>query len=419
MLKNYIMVAWKVFLRRKFFTFVNLFGISITLTVVMLALTLLNGYIYPSGPEKNASNFVTFERLTLTNDDHSNTNSGRPGFRFLNNNINLLKLPELVSYATVVQHTNTFKENKKFSYKTRYTDANYWKVLDFNFIQGRPFNDEEIERGDMAVVIDLNTALSHFKDAASALGKNLMLGEQQFTIIGIVDNVSAIENIAFANAWLPYTTMTSTAYQLHEMDNWLAILYHSDSNKITAIQQEFVDQLKNNLQISRRHDYSEAYAGAYTKLEAVASDMFAGTYEYEYKSGVGILITLLTVFTLVFMTLPSINMININISRIYERASEIGVRKAFGASSNQLISQFVIENMLLTLIGGLVAMTLTYLIIQAIELSGILPFLDIAFNFRFFAWGLLAIVVMSLLSGTYPAIKMSRLNPALSLKGGN
>ena len=50
--------------------------------------------------------------------------------------------------------------------------------------------------------------------------------------------------------------------------------------------------------------------------------------------------------------IPTVNLVNINISRIMERASEIGVRKAFGAPARTLVGQFLVENVLLTLVGG-------------------------------------------------------------------
>ena len=61
---------------------------------------------------------------------------------------------------------------------------------------------------------------------------------------------------------------------------------------------------------------------------------------------------LLAALALLFMLLPAVNLVNLNLSRILERASEIGVRKAFGASSRTLVGQFVVENLVLTLLGG-------------------------------------------------------------------
>src|SRR4029079_2215998 len=64
------------------------------------------------------------------------------------------------------------------------------------------------------------------------------------------------------------------------------------------------------------------------------------------------LAALMALAALLFMLLPTVNLVNLNVSRILERASEIGVRKAFGASSRALVGQFVTENLLLTLVGG-------------------------------------------------------------------
>ena len=62
---------------------------------------------------------------------------------------------------------------------------------------------------------------------------------------------------------------------------------------------------------------------------------------------------------LLFMLLPAVNLVNLNVSRIMERASEIGVRKSFGASSLVLVGQFLVENLALTLIGGAIGLLLS------------------------------------------------------------
>ena len=72
-----------------------------------------------------------------------------------------------------------------------------------------------------------------------------------------------------------------------------------------------------------------------------------------------------------FMALPTLNLVNINLSRILERSSEIGVRKAFGASSRTLVGQFVMENVILTLVGGALALVLSWITLTA--RSGIAP----------------------------------------------
>jgi putative ABC transport system permease protein len=68
---------------------------------------------------------------------------------------------------------------------------------------------------------------------------------------------------------------------------------------------------------------------------------------------------LLQLFALFVMLLPTLNLVNVNITRIMERSSEIGVRKAFGASSRTLVYQFIVENLILTFLGGFIGMVLS------------------------------------------------------------
>jgi putative ABC transport system permease protein len=119
-----------------------------------------------------------------------------------------------------------------------------------------------------------------------------------------------------------------------------------------------------------------------------------------------------------FMLLPAINLINLNVSRIMERASEIGVRKAFGASSWMLVGQFIVENVFLTLIGGMIGFVLSQLVLRSITNSGLIPYADLNLNYRIFIYGLLTAIFFGLFSGVYPAWKMSRLHPVEALRGG-
>ena len=95
----------------------------------------------------------------------------------------------------------------------------------------------------------------------------------------------------------------------------------------------------------------------------------------------------LTFAACLFMLLPAVNLINLNTSRIMERASEIGVRKAFGASSRTLVGQFVVENLVLTLVGALIALLVAALVLQAINGSGMIQAAQLHLNYRIFGWG--------------------------------
>jgi putative ABC transport system permease protein len=120
---------------------------------------------------------------------------------------------------------------------------------------------------------------------------------------------------------------------------------------------------------------------------------------------------------LVFMLLPALNLVNLNTGRTMERRAEIGVRKAFGATSVQLAAQLVIENILLCLAGGLVGLAATAGVLWWLEHAGLIPYLKVEMDLAVFGYGLLTATVFGLLSGVIPAWKMSRLDPVHALKG--
>jgi putative ABC transport system permease protein len=130
------------------------------------------------------------------------------------------------------------------------------------------------------------------------------------------------------------------------------------------------------------------------------------------------LVILLVVLGLLFALLPTVNLVNLNVSRIMERASEIGVRRAFGARSSTLVVQFVVENVLLTLVGALIALLLSALVLRTLNISGTLTE-HVGVNLTVFGWGVLLAVMFGVISGVYPAWRMSRLRPVQALKGAD
>ena len=91
------------------------------------------------------------------------------------------------------------------------------------------------------------------------------------------------------------------------------------------------------------------------------------------ESGAEQVMAWIIVLMFLFMLLPALNLVNLNLGRMMERSAEIGVRKAFGASTMELVKQFLIENVVLSLLGCLVALLLTQGFLMWVNHTGFLP----------------------------------------------
>ncbi len=114
--------------------------------------------------------------------------------------------------------------------------------------------------------------------------------------------------------------------------------------------------------------------------------------------------------------MPAINLVNVNVSRIMESASEIGVRKAFGAPSKTLLWQFIVENIFITFIGGIFALILSFLTIKFINSSGWIAYADLTINFTVFAVSVLVALFLVFYRAYLPAFRMSKLKIVDALK---
>ena len=185
---------------------------------------------------------------------------------------------------------------------------------------------------------------------------------------------------------------------------------------MAAIHEEFNSRLL-RVELPDPKQYQTIVAPFETRFEAFARMMPTGDRKNPERQ-VWKLVGFLTALALLFVLIPTVNLVNINVSRIMERASEIGVRKAFGAPGRTLVGQFLIENILLTLVGGLVGFALSMILLRALEGSGVFTYARFTLNPRVFAWGMVLAALFGLISGVYPAWRMSRLNPVDALKGG-
>lgn len=430
MLKNYLLLAFKVLARNKFYTCVSLLSISITLMVLVLVTSLIDSFVHPRGPERNSERFVVVNRIgiTQTNDNGSRRRSfGAPGYRFIENAVLPLETPELTSVFTgsargrfTATAAVSFVDDVRIESVVRRTDANYWKILQFDFLEGRPFTQQEHELGAYVAVIS-ETTRERFFPGGSAVGMRVTFDKVTYEVIGVVKDVSPLQTFAIADAWLPLFATTSTQFRNEDVGDFMVLMLARNPADIPRIKEEYQVAVRNFTPMPRASLVPgrpvEVDSSALTRSELYIRAFRDRPGRVEDPHGGAILLMQLGCAMLAFLLLPVMNLVNINASRILDRASEIGVRRSFGASRGHLLRQFVIENLVVTLLGGLLAFGLVLLAFALLGTSGLLRGVVFEFNLRVFGFGFLYILLFALLSSAWPAWKMSRLDPVHALKG--
>lgn len=419
MLRNYLKISIAVLLRRKFLTFVNLFGAVLTLTVLVVAFAIFESTVSPAGAQHRQNHILTISRTVLTGP--RGTMISGPGRPFFDDYIATLQTPDKISYATRPIATTSYLEGRKVTSRLRRTDAAYWQILDFELLDGRLLSADDIDQGRFVAVINQATADTFFP-GQSAIGKTIAAGSESFEVVGVVANEPTTSQLAYADIWVPLTTAVTGK------DDWIgngiAMLYVDDPARLRAVRDEYTHAVDGFVYTPDPSQFERAISPASTSLEMLASEIIGDVFrasrapdiESFAKSMVARFMGLAAGAMLLFMTLPAINMANLNIGRMLERASEIGLRKAAGASRGVLAGQFIFENVVLCVLGGLLAFAVAPLVLHMLN-ENVFTYGQLRLNVPVFLAGFAFVLIFGVLSGAYPAWKMARLEPAAALRG--
>lgn len=418
MLRNYLLLAWKVLLRRKFFTFISLVGISLTLATLLVVTALIDYHAHPPKPYSKQSRMLFVKGMMAKGKDNTNISEAHYGFH----DKYVRPLPGMEKFS--IQSETTFiayPQGHQEILTARLVDGAFWEIYDFEFLEGNAFTEDDNAQSRLVAVVSEETQQRFFGNE-SAVGKSIALGDKTYRVIGVVRNV-AETMFASGDVWIPVNinlTADAKADIMGGMSGgYSSTILAKNEADVRLIQQEFQTMLPRvQFQTSQ---FDRMIGAAETQFEVITQMMFgldSNDEEYGQRDRTARAVLILIIAALVFMMLPAINLVNVNVSRIIERASEIGVRKAFGASAGTLVGQFVVENLVLTVIGGAIGIVLAEAILRTITASGLIAHAVFHINARVALYALGMAVVFGLLSGVLPAWKMSRLPIVESLKGG-
>ncbi len=278
-------------------------------------------------------------------------------------------------------------------------DDQYLKTNDVQLNAGRNFSDREIQSGSYVCILGEGVAKKLFKNkASSAVNREVTLGSLKCRVVGILGSKGAS---MFNNTDNSVLIPLNTARQVYGGDNayLITVLVNNVHMKAFAAEEaEGLFRTIRKLRLGTESNFSIA------QNADLANMMIENTEKVQVTAIVICIITLLN---------SVIGLMNIMLESVAERTREIGVNKALGARSSYIRSQFLTEAVMISLMGGaagiVAGLVLGNLFGMLFKVGFVVPWLWIGTGV-----GLCALV--GVISGIYPAIKASKLNPINALR---
>jgi ABC-type antimicrobial peptide transport system permease subunit len=409
MLKNYLKIALRNFWRNKSFSFINVFGLALGMACSLLILLWVQDEKAVDGFFKNSDRiFSIYERQYY--DKKIEAFHGTPGI--LADEIKKV-IPE-IQYASPMAWNgfSTFEAgNKIMKEEGNQAGADFFKIFSYKLLQGNPATALNTP---LSIAISRKMAEDFFDSPQSAMGKTIRYENQKdFKVTAVFENISrqSSRKFDFLLNWEAFLERNSWAKDWGNNGPMTLIMLRQNANadavdkKIT----KFLDNYNKDQSAAFRIElgiqrYDEMYLHSLFKNGKLAG----GRIEY---------VRLFSIVAIFILLIACINFMNLTTARSVKRAREIGIRKVVGAIRTVLMRQFIGEAVLLSLIAVIIALALVRLILPSFNtITG--KQIDLPINDGTF-WISLATLtfITGLISGSYPAIFLSSLNPIRVLKG--
>ncbi len=312
------------------------------------------------------------------------------------------KFPALVSLSANLSSVSTIvygslKTNPNISITG--ADEGYLSVNDYKLTAGRNFSVNEVESGAYVCIIGDGVANKLFKQKAKdAIGKSIMVGSNRCTVIGVLESKGAS---MFMNSDNNVLLPLNTGRQLFGGDNSYVINVFVDD---VHMKEFATEEAEGVFRVIRKTPLGDANDFNISQNNDLVNMVMENTI---YIQAAAIAICIITLLNSV------IGLMNIMLESVSERTREIGVSKALGARSSYIRSQFLTEAVIISVLGGGVGVIMGLLLGNLVgfifKVGFVVPWLWIAV-------GVLLCAIVGIVSGLYPAIKASKLNPITALR---
>ncbi|MBR3326817.1 MAG: ABC transporter permease [Atopobiaceae bacterium] len=286
----------------------------------------------------------------------------------------------------------------------------YFKATGTKFLQGRAISEVEEAKGAMVVVLEQPSIRLLFGDPnAEVVGQTVRMGNNDYTIVGVVEAAGASIDSESASGFVPFSTLSTRVTGSQAVDTIMG--FAREDSDMDTIVTKTTNYLGNafNIPEDEREDSIWVYSMK-SMIDSVNATM----------SSFSILMTTVASISLL---VGGIGIMNMMLTNVTERIREIGLRKALGARRFDITRQFMLESVCLCLIGGLIGVVLGY--VGSFALTGLVadafmgeesgtevrPIIDAGTV----VMATTICLVTGIVFGWYPARRAARLDPVESL----
>ena len=365
MKNQFLRQAWTMMKQHRLFTGMYLIGTAVSIALAMTLFIIFYIKLGPVYPEynrrrmvvvENASQKIEHKCCTMT----QRSNISRSFAKLIQDEAKSIERMALQSRGKckVVNPDN----NKQKSEYINNVNSVFWQVFNYKFVEGHPFGEQQSESVERVIVISTTLAQELYADT-KVVGRTIIFDGVDYKITAVVEPASGCTPITEGNLWKPIFWRSDDN---EFVGPYKAYIIGDDTEKIKAeiddVFNRYVQaQPKDNTYTMEVKDYWQNALdcdGETTPFDAI------GKYLY---------------ILLAFLFIPALNLSGMISSRMESRLDEIGVRKAYGATNGQIISQVLWENLLLTLIGTAIGLLLAYVVVISGS-SWITAFFDARIN---------------------------------------